>query len=80
MNTFLLYIQDFNVGASSTMNAPFIQGEYTNVTMPQFSSFANLYAMAPPYVPGGYTSLLMGVDQAAITQDVVRKLHFDEST
>jgi hypothetical protein len=48
--------------------------------MPQFSSFANLYAMAPSYVPGGYTSLLMGVDQAAITQDVVRKLHFDEST
>jgi hypothetical protein len=35
MNTFLSYIQDFNVGASSTMNAPFIQGEYTNVTMPR---------------------------------------------
>ena len=33
--------------------------------------------IAAPYVLGGYTSLLMGVDQAATTQSVVRKLHFD---
>jgi hypothetical protein len=62
------------------MNAPFIQGEYTNVTMLQFNSFANSYTMDLPYVPGGYTSLLMGVDQSATTQDAVRKLYFDEST
>jgi hypothetical protein len=61
------------------MNAPFAQGEYTNVIMPQFNLFANPSAMAPPYIRGGYTSLLMGVDQAATTQDAVRKLHFDES-
>jgi hypothetical protein len=48
--------------------------------MPQFNLFANPSAMAPPYIPGGYTSLLMGVDQAATTQDAVRRLHFDEST
>lgn len=79
MNTFLYYIQDFNVGASSTMNAPFVQGGYANVTMPQFNLFANPSAMAPPYIPGGYTSLLMGVDQDDTTQAAVRKLHFDES-
>ncbi|XP_020406271.2 uncharacterized protein [Zea mays] len=70
---------DFNVGASSTMNAPFVQGGYANVTMPQFNLFANPSAMAPPYIPGGYTSLLMGVDQDDTTQAAVRKLHFDES-
>jgi hypothetical protein len=67
------YTQDFNVGASSTMNTPFAQGGYTNVTMPHFNLFVNSSAMA-----GGYTSLLMGVDQDATTQAVVRKLHFDE--
>jgi secreted trypsin-like serine protease len=74
MNTFMLYIQDFNVGASSTMNAPFVQGGYTNVTMPQFNLFAN-----PTAMEGGYTSLLIGVDQDATMQAAVRKLHFDES-
>ena len=33
--------------------------------------------IAAPYVLGGYTSLLMRVDQAATTQSAVRKLHFD---
>jgi hypothetical protein len=79
MNTLLYHAQDFNVGSSSTMNAPFAQGGYTNVIMYQFNLFANSSAMAPPYVRGWYTSLLMGVDQAATTQDAVRKLHFDES-
>jgi len=46
---------------------------------PPFNLFANPSAMAPPYIPGGYTSLLMGVDQDATTQAAVRKLHFDES-
>jgi hypothetical protein len=55
------------------MNAPFVQGGYTNITMPQFNLFANPSAMA-----GGYTSLLMGVDRDATTQAAVRKLHFDE--
>jgi hypothetical protein len=56
------------------MNAPFDQGGCTNVTMPHFNLFVNPSAMA-----GGYTSLLMGVDQDATTQAAVRKLHFDES-
>jgi hypothetical protein len=61
------------------MNAPFTQVGYTNVIMPQLNLFANPSAMDPPYIRGWYTSLLMGVDQAAATQDAVRKLHFDDS-
>jgi hypothetical protein len=79
MNTFLSYTQDVNVGASSNMNAPFVQGGYANGTMPEFDVFANPSTMAPPYTPGGYTSLLMRVDQDATMQAAIRKLHFDES-
>jgi hypothetical protein len=80
MNTFLYYTQDFNVGISSTMNSPFVQGGYTHVATPLINLFANPSAMAPPYILGGYTCLLMRVDQAVTVQDVVGKLHFDEST
>jgi hypothetical protein len=76
MNTFLYYTQDFNVGASSTRNPSAMAPPY----IPHFNLFANPFAMAPPYILGVYTSLLMGVHQAATTQDAVRKLHFDEST
>jgi hypothetical protein len=31
MNIFMSHTHDFNVGASSTMNAPFVQDGYTNV-------------------------------------------------
>jgi hypothetical protein len=47
--------------------------------MPEFNLFAIPFAMATSYITGGYTRLLMGVDQAATTQNVVRKLYFDES-
>ena len=39
--------------------------------------FANPSAMATSYIQGGFTSLLMGVDQDATTQKCVRKLRFD---
>ena len=45
--------------------------------MPHFNSFANPSAMTAPYKPGGYTSLLMAVDQDATAQTAVRKLHFN---
>jgi hypothetical protein len=50
-----------------------------NVTMSEFNLFAIPSAMTTSYITGGYTSLFMGVDQAATTHDVVRKLNFDES-
>ena len=75
--------------ANSTMPimaAPFMQGGYANSTMPimaapstmpHLNSIANPSRMATPYIPGGYTSLLFGVDQDATMQTAVRKLHFD---
>jgi hypothetical protein len=45
--------------------------------MPHFNLIANPSAMAAPYIPRGYTSLSMGVDQDATVQTAVRKLHFD---
>jgi hypothetical protein len=59
------------------MDAPFLQGGYANSTMPHFNLIANPSAMAAPYIPRGYTSLSMGVDQDATVQTAVTKLHFD---
>jgi hypothetical protein len=36
---------------------------------------ANFSSTVPYFLPGGYTSLLLGLDQEATT---ARKLHFDE--
>ena len=60
--------QDFNVRPSSAMDAPFAQGGYANSMMPHFNLFGNHSGMAAPYVPGGYTSLLNGIDQDATMQ------------
>ena len=42
-----------------------------------FNLFANPSALAAPYIPGGYTSLVLGVTQDATEQTAVRKLQFD---
>jgi len=60
--------QDFNPGPSSTTAAPY---------MPHFNSIADPSGMTAPFIPRGYTSLLIGVDQEATVQTAVRKLHFD---
>jgi len=64
--------QNLNPVPSSAMDALFMQGGYSNSTVPHFNLIANPSTMAAPYIQGGYTSLLIGVDQSA-----VRKLHFD---
>ena len=33
--------------------------------------------MGAPYIKGGYTNLLLGVDRAAVLQPAVKKLNFD---
>jgi hypothetical protein len=38
--------------------------------------YADFPTVAAPLMPGGYTSLLLGVDQEA---SAARKLHFDEA-
>jgi hypothetical protein len=59
------------------MPAPFMQGGYANPTMSYFNYIPDASTMAAPYIPRGYTNLLIGVDQDATVQSTVRKLHFD---
>ena len=54
-----------------------MQDGYANSTMPHFNLIADPSAMAAPYILGGYTGLLIGVDQDATLQTTVRKLYFD---
>jgi hypothetical protein len=54
----------------------FVQGGYANSTMTHFNLILEPSAMVAPYIPGGYTSLLMGVDQDATVHTAVRKLYF----
>ena len=61
---------------SSSMAAPLIQ--YANTVMPCMNMYENYSIVGAPYIQGGYTDLLHGVDRAAKSQQTVKKLHFDE--
>ena len=52
-----------------------MQGGNTNATMSCFNIYMNSSVMDAGGIQGGYTSLLLGVDQDAAS--AVRKLHFD---
>jgi len=64
------------VEQSSTISPPLIQEGYANGTMPDFHMYANSSTMGAPYIQGRYTSLLLGVDEAATLHSTARKLHF----
>ncbi|XP_012703729.1 protein FAR1-RELATED SEQUENCE 5-like [Setaria italica] len=51
-----------------------------NSTIPHFNMHGNSSVMSVPYIRGGYTSLLLGVDQTATMQLPARKLDFDGPT
>ena len=60
------------------MAAPFMERGYANAIMPYFNYIPNpSTAEAAPYISGGYTNLLIGVDQDAAVQSTVRQLHFN---
>ena len=61
---------------SSSMAAPLIQ--YANTVMPYMNMYDNYSVVGAPYIQGGYTDLLHGVDRATTSQQAVKKLHFDE--
>jgi hypothetical protein len=63
-------------GLSSSMTAPLIHGGNVNAIMPQFDMYINSSTMGNPYIEGGYTNLLLGVDRAATSQPAVKKLNF----
>jgi hypothetical protein len=62
-------------GHPSAVVIPSFQGGYTNVTIPDFNMYVSSSGIDASAVKGGYTSLLLGVDQDATS--AVRKLHFD---
>ena len=68
---------NFSVGydQSSTMAIPVMQGGNANATMSCFNMYMSSSVMDGGGIQGGYTSLLLGVDQDAAS--AVRKLHFD---
>ena len=64
-----------NFTNASTMPSPLFQdGPYTTNSMLEQSS-----AMSAPYIQGGFTNLLLGVQQDAAVSSSARKLHFDEN-
>jgi hypothetical protein len=62
-------------GNTSTMDAHLIENRNSNATMPNFNIHGNSSVMSVPYIRGGYTSLLLGIDQASTLPS--RKLNFD---
>ena len=40
--------------------------------------YGNSSIVGAPYIQGGYTNLLLGVDRAATSQQAVKKLNFEE--
>ena len=69
-------LQPVAIEQSSTISHPLIQEGYANATMPDFHMYGNSSTMDTPYIQGGYTSLLLGVDEAATMHSTARKLHF----
>jgi len=61
---------------SSSMAAPLIQ--YANTVMPYMNMYDNYSVVGAPYIQGGYTNFLLGVDRAATSHQAVKKLNFDE--
>jgi hypothetical protein len=62
------------------MATSLIEDGCADATMPQFNMYKNSFVMGTPYIGGGYTNLLRGVDQAAILQPPARKINFDGVT
>ncbi|KAL6609636.1 hypothetical protein ACP70R_039605 [Stipagrostis hirtigluma subsp. patula] len=52
-----------------------------NITRSNFTTdmYANSSSMVPPLSHGGYTGLLLGVDQHATLLSTARKLQYDET-
>ena len=67
-------------GRSLIMAAPLIQGRYANATMLTFANdvYGQPSTMSAPSIQGGFTSLLLGVEQDATLSSAVRKLPFDD--
>ena len=93
MNNFVSTTQDLDASDSggtsamsnftnaSTMPSPLFQDGYASATTPDStnSMLEQSSAMSAPYIQGGFTDLLLGVQQDAAMSSSARKLHFDEN-
>ena len=89
MNNLISMTQDLDAGGSGGTSAmsnfrnasPLFPDGYASATtsditnsMPEQSS-----AISAPYIQGGFTDLILGVQQDATMSSSARKLHFDEN-
>jgi len=59
------------------LGPPLIEDGFANATIPQLNMYGNSSVPSIPHIRGGYTSFLLGVDQAATLQAAAKKLNFD---
>lgn len=66
-------------GQSSTTDGALIRDSYANATVPNFEKGVSAHSstMSIPFIQGGFTRLLQGVEQVATLSSSARKLHFD---
>jgi hypothetical protein len=64
-------------GPSPSMVSLLNQEGYSTATMPYLNMYDSSSTICAPYIQGGYTNLLLGVDRAAAFQPPVKKLNFD---
>jgi len=69
-------LQPAAIEQPSTISHPLIQEEYANSTMRDFQIYGSSSTMDACYIHGGYTGLLLGVDEAATRYPTARKLQF----
>jgi len=68
-----------NFRNASTMSSP-LDG-YVSATKPDIANFMveQSFAIPAPYIQGGFTDLLHGVQQEAAMSSSARKLYFDDN-
>ena len=76
-NTTMSHFATNAYGQPWTMCAPLIEDGFANATIPQLNMYGNSSVPSIPHIRGGYTSFLLGVDQAATLHAVAKKLNFD---
>ena len=76
-NTTMSHFATNAFGQPWTMASPLLEDGFANATIPQINMYGISLVLGVPHVIGGYTSFLLGVDQADTLQLLAKKLNFD---
>ena len=76
-NTTMSHFATNAFGQPWTMASPLLEDGFANATIPQVNMYGNSLVPGVQHIIGGYTSFLLGVDQAATLQPPAKKLNFD---